>query len=139
MRALFIILIGVATMYGGVEYEGNPLFCDTWDTELSFCVEAEEAWIAIPVELYDQGWQCGDDVYVTFTDLGVTRKFKAYDAGYLSDYRTENYPDLSIVADVPEYYWPSDEDVGTPTRVRVFNLSLYKRTYRGYMTGHLRR
>lgn len=123
MKAVILTLIGIATMYN-TQWEGNPLYCDRADNDLSYC-ESAEPWIAIPVELYAQGWQCGDVVIVTFSNTGEQIRFKAYDAGPLSDYYIEDYPDLPIIADVPEYYWPFPGDIST--RATVFNASLAAR------------
>ena len=73
-------------------------------------------WIAIPVELYAAGWNCGDWVVVHY---GSTYCFaRAYDAGPLSDYCVMQLDGtcLPIVADVPEG-WADWEGLSTPGRV----------------------
>jgi len=97
-----LILVGVATWYAG-PYVGQPLYCDagqdlTYDT-------ATSPWLAMDPYYYEQGWECGDEVWVYIGKEIL--QLRLYDAGPLLDYYITDFgPDVPIVADLPEHLWP---------------------------------
>ena len=133
--ALLIFLVGVATFYPAADYEGKVLYWSTPEEPLYYHKETVP-WIAVPVEFYSKGWQKGDLVIVTFLELGVRRRFRALDAGPLSDYYIEDYAALPLVADIPEYYWPFSDRLSTA--ITLYNASLDRRIYEPFMTGSIR-
>ena len=65
--ALFAI-----TVYAGV-YVGQPLYCDTWDTELVYSAEMPP-WVAMPDAFWDNGGQCWDKVGVMIDGETLARR-----------------------------------------------------------------
>lgn len=126
IRALSVIwlLAGLATVYGG-DYTNQPLYCCT-DGTLLYTPRAE-AWVAIDVQLYRQGWRCNDELEI-WLDGGHTFRAHALDAGPLGRYYIADHPDLPLLVDVPVYYWPFD-DGRLSAPVVVLNRSLLWREF----------
>ena len=124
MSSAIVFLVGIATMYDS-SWHGQPLYCDTRDNDLVYNVEMVP-WVAIPVEMYKEGWECGDIVYLSFDDIEQMFQYRAYDAGPLSDFYIQSYPELDIIADVPIYHWPFS-DGRISAHASMFNHSLFAR------------
>jgi len=118
MRVSLVILTGIATVYAG-EFVGEPLFCDCTGT-LRYD-EFSPPWVALPVEMYGEWAECGDEILLTGD--GWRMKARALDAGPLSDYYIADFPEFSIVADVPAPHCPF---VGLSARARMINVSRVK-------------
>jgi len=120
---LLATVAGVATNYTADAHYGNPLFCDTWDTELAY--NENTNFVAIPVSWYESGdWSCFDDVIITFED-GTRLYSKALDAGPFGS----NFVDIKgelvpIVVDIPSHEWSYK---GISARASILNVSLVNR------------
>ena len=60
------------TTYAGV-YVGQPLYCDTWDTDLTYSADTVK-WVAMPDAFWDAGGQCWDDVVLMIDGKVYVRK-----------------------------------------------------------------
>ena len=99
--------VGVAIYYSYADYGERPLYCSTPDLPLYYdkATAAKWPWIAVDVDKYLSGEiGCYTPVQVEFED-GTVRVLYALDAGPLGDYYIEDYPDLPILVDVPEWFW----------------------------------
>lgn len=95
--ALFVLRGGI-TFYYGDAFEGQPLYCGGRYSEDT------GPWLALPVELYEQGLaRCGDLIWVMGDQWDEPMIARALDAGYLSDYRIFD-SGLPFVADLPRYW-----------------------------------
>lgn len=113
-----IVYAGVATIYAEI---GQPLYCDRGNGWVY--AERTPPWVALPVTWYESGLaRCGDTV--TLWGDGWSGRYLALDAGPLEGHYVEDWPDLPIVADVPEFLAEFD---GLSARVRVVNTSAIKR------------
>lgn len=108
------IIIGIATMYIGVV--GSPLYCDN-DGTMKYCNEGLP-WVALPVGKYGEWAECGDEIVLHGDDWSI--QARALDAGPLSDYYIEDFPELAIIADVPEIHSPFR---GLSSRARMINVT----------------
>lgn len=122
LALLLASLSGVVTMYDN-SHAGNPLYCDTGCTNLTY--RDDLSFVAIPVELYSQGWLCGDDIII-FSDGGKRLYSKSYDAGPFGNncVMQENGECLPILADIPEHLWPYN---GISKAASILNVSLANR------------
>lgn len=127
-----IILVGIVTMYTADTWGGNPLYCARPGNQMYY-EQGRDPWVAVPVELYSQGWQCGDVVQIDF-ESGERINARAFDAGPLSDFYIWSFPDLPIVADVPQYFWPYD-DWRISAHASITNVSLLARNYNSFLEG----
>lgn len=108
-----VMLVGVATWYGGVYVDG-PLYCGgTYAPET-------DPWVALDVALEGAFWECGDLVHLRFDD-GTSLTARAMDAGPFERYRVG---EERIVVDVPEHLAPF---AGLSSGVEVLNLSAMAR------------
>jgi len=116
------LLAGVLTIY--LAAPGAALYCDCNDDLIVGKVSV--AWIALPVELYDDGgWECGDLLYVHGEWGGFLAR--ALDAGPLSQYYVEQWgAHTPIVGDIPAHLAPFE---GLSALGSIINLSLLERTY----------
>ena len=124
---LLIILVGVATTYGGPTdpnyFDGAPLYCDRDGTKLYS--PHTEPWVAVDVSHYENGSvRCGDKLLIRFAN-GAELRALALDAGYLSRHWTVDYPHVPIVVDVPAHLAPFQG----VTPARVLNLSALRRGF----------
>ena len=111
-------LAGVLTWYA--ISSGAPLYCDTHANDLTVGA-VTEMWVAIPVELYSQGWQCGDWLVVHYGDVWTWAR--AYDAGPFGKHCVVQLDGacLPIVADVPQPFAGWD---GLSVEGKIINVSL---------------
>jgi len=111
------IIIGIATMYIGVV--GSPLYCDNNGT-VKYCNEGLP-WVALPVDKYGEWAECGGEI-VLYGD-GWSILAQALDAGPLSEYYIEDFPELMIIADVPRIHSPFK---GLSSKARMINVTRAK-------------
>ncbi len=118
--AASLIVSGVATYYPADRFEGNPLYCDQFtDRPLTYS-EDLPAWAAFDIGWYKSGRvRCGDLVLLMF-EGGERLLVRAWDAGRFRGYYVNTWPELPILADLPEHLRP---DGAMAWRVRVVNLS----------------
>ena len=127
MSIIFAIalLAGVATNYQAADYGGRALYCGgTYNEDTIF--------VALPVSLEGEYWQCGDQVQVRFED-GAAFWATALDTGPFFAYRVEQWGDLPIVVDVPDHLWTQP---GISAPAVVFNESLFNRLAVDAKMGH---
>jgi hypothetical protein len=111
-------------MYTFDDYGGKPLYC---------CgVYDDRPFVALPVEMLGDYWECGDWVRVT-TPAGSFWAM-ALDTGPFYKYRVEQWGDVPIVVDVLEHLWTAD---GISALATVFNESLFNRLASDAKMGHL--
>ena len=124
---LIATLAGVATTYTYSDYGGEPLFC---------CgVYDDRPFVALPIELLGEFWECGD--WVRVTTPGGSLWAQALDTGAFYRYRVEQWGvDVPIVVDVPEHLW---RDVGISAPASVFNEGLFNRLCVDCKAGHVYR
>lgn len=117
-----VTVLGMATTYTTDAHYDNPLFCDNGITDLTF--DGKSNFVAIPSSWYSGDYQCGDELWLFFTD-GQTMKTYALDAGPLEDYSVfVNGRYIPIVVDVPDYLKPFN---GLSSEVVMVNVSLLNR------------
>lgn len=110
--------IVVATVYSSTI--GTPLFCDTWDTDLSFHSD-QEPFLAWPFDV--AGGQCGDIILVIAGEDWDL--YKALDSGGFGHHCVmEGDMCHPIVVDIPMFFAPFD---GLSAEVRVVNVSAQRR------------
>jgi len=121
MSAAFI---GILTWYALVA--GAPLYCDSSVNDLTVGT-VTEMWIAIPVELYSQGWQCGDLIVVFHDD--TYHYARAYDAGPFGSNCVMQVGGgcIPIIADIPG---PFVDWSGMSTNGKIINISAGARRVR---------
>ena len=123
---LAVLLVGVGTTYTAADYGGEPLYC---------CgVYDSRPFVALPVELLGEYWECGDWVRVT-TPGGVFWA-QALDTGLFYGYHVEQWGNTPIVVDVPEHLW---REAGISAPASVFNESLFNRLASDAKMGHVYR
>jgi hypothetical protein len=111
----------VVTWYGPGYYE-QPLYCSRSYTQ------GTPPWIAIDVEKFGQGWECGDTV-VVFFESGETLTLLVLDAGPFSHYYIEDFgPHTPIVGDIPEPFWPLSKNTFSAAAT-IINRSLQARQW----------
>lgn len=133
IQAVLILatVAGVGTMYTAEQHQGNPLWCDRWDNDLSY--RDDLSFVAIPPSYYENGWQCGDLLIVDFGDKKLVTY--ALDSGFLDNkYVMIDGKLVPIVVDVPEHLFPFD---GTSHRATVKNISLANRMLLDAKIGYL--
>lgn len=115
---LLATLVGVATWYGpGYYYQ--PLYCG------GFYEPGTPPWAAVDVGMFQEGWECGDELQITFED-GTELTLRLMDTGPLSNYYIEDFgPDTPIVIDIPEPFWAFPGSYAAP--VRVVNKRIVRR------------
>jgi len=121
---LIVTLAGVATTYTYSDYGGEPLFC---------CgVYDDRPFVALPIELLGEFWECGD--WVRVTTPGSSLWVQALDTGPFYSYRVEQWGmDVPIIVDVPEHLWTPG---GISAPAVVFNESLFNRLAVDAKMGH---
>jgi hypothetical protein len=104
------IFAGVATYYPSSRFAGQPLYCDQYLSGGLRYSEDTTPWAAFDVTWYEEGRiACGDHVILVFAD-GAVLEVIALDAGrfYSGNYWVQDWPELPIVADLPEHLRPDD-------------------------------
>lgn len=108
----FWLLFGSVTFYPISRFEGQPLYCSTHDHPLTYSQQtAQEVgpWVALDVGLYQSGRvKCGEEL-VLWLEGGGSMRVKALDAGRFGGYWVADWPDLPIIADLPEYFSSSSK------------------------------
>ncbi len=119
--AASLVVSGVATYYPADEFAGRPLYCDQFtDWPLTYSSEDLPPWAAFDIGWYESGRvRCGDLVLLNF-DNGEWLLVRAWDAGTFQGYYVNTWPELPILADLPEHLRP---DGAMAWQVRVVNLS----------------
>jgi len=118
MTAKLVLVVGIVTMYVGIV--GQPLYCDC-DGTMRYD-NSDPPWIALPVEKYGEWAECGDEI-VLYGD-GWRLRARALDAGPLSDYYIADFPELAIIADIPQVHSPFK---GLSSRTRMINMARRKK------------
>jgi hypothetical protein len=124
------VLTGVVTIYQE-PYVGRPLYCSSPAEPRYYDVNSPAAWIALDAAYYESGRaRCGDQVLVTgaVDGSGWAVIVQALDAGPLSAYYIEQWPDKPIVADLPAHLAPFS---GLSAPARLINLSELRRQMQG--------
>lgn len=96
---------GAATYYPAARFEGRPLYCDQFLGGGLTYAQENMPLIAMPLSWYQSGLiECGDTVTLIFED-GRARQYMALDSGmfYDGNYWVSTWPELPILADLPEY------------------------------------
>lgn len=115
------ILLGIATWYAGA-FIGQPLYCDT-GVGLIYSTSTPP-WVALSVDLYKSGWaRCGDRIKIEGKDWSIV--VLALDAGPLHRFYIEDFPDQSILVDIPKHLVPFDT---MSSEVKVRNLDSSRRS-----------
>lgn len=118
--AATLVVTGVATYYPAAQFDGRPLYCDQFTKRDLIYSENTEPWAAFDVNWYRSGRvRCGDLIALQF-EGGKRLTVRAWDAGMFQGYYVEGWPELEIVADLPEHLRP---DKAMSWRARVMNLS----------------
>lgn len=117
MNVFFLLLIGVATWYGGPAepVDGNALYCDRGNGLVYS--ETAEPWVALALPLYNTWAECGDMILITGDGWEI--QARALDSGWLHKYRTAEWPEYPILVDFPYHLAPFE---GT-SLVTIQNLS----------------
>lgn len=92
---------GVVTYYSIARFESQPLYCGG---DLTYAQE-NMPFIAMPLSWYQSGLvECGDTVTLVFEDRQAGQ-YTALDSGmfYDGNYWVSTWPELPIIADLPEY------------------------------------
>jgi hypothetical protein len=109
----------VATIYAG-QFIGGPLYCG------GIYEIGTEPWVALDVSMYRAGWvKCGDKLWLQFPN-GTGFSARAMDAGMFSQYHVDDWGDVPIVVDVPEFL-STFEGLSSP--VTIYNISRWHREY----------
>lgn len=129
---LIAALSGVVTYYPADVYGGNPLYCDTWETELEY--NESLSFVALPI---GANWLCGDLVVIRFLD-GTRIITRALDSGTFKDNCVlhDNGECVPILADLPEHLWPYDTKY-LSARASILNVSLINRLLEDAKIGYL--
>lgn len=101
-------MMGAVTFYPADKFEGNPLYCAQYlGDHLTYSRETAERygmWVALDVSLYESGVvKCGDQLTIWYGGSEFV-DVVALDAGTFEGYYVADWPELPIIADVPEYF-----------------------------------
>jgi len=116
------VITAIATMYTSAQHAGQPLFCG------GTFADTTAPWVALPFEQYNDAWQCGDLVVLSFVGADatehVTLTARAMDTGPFGAHCVvRGNRCVPIVADVPEPHWPTSLDGDISAAVRVVNVT----------------
>ena len=126
--SLIRLLFGIVTIYAG-QYVGEPLYCD--DGSGLVYNERTTPWVALSIKEYTSGRvQCGDEILIWGDDWSIV--VRALDAGPLHRYYIEDWPDLPIIGDLPQFIAPFP---GLSAKAQMVNVTATKRLLEGMTDG----